>query len=212
MNNKEHHISVMVDLTKAFDTVQHGVLLGKMRKYGIRGIALKFFENYLHNRKSFVKIGSKLSSLKTINIGIPQGSILGPIFFLIYINDLPNILKSTQPLMFADDTTISSSHSSCDVMLGGLNADLGRVVSWCVSNRLTINTQKTEALLFSNRLHDVSDQRVVLGGDMVALSSSCRFLGVHLDSNISFTSHIDHIISKISKNNGILYRIRGSTA
>ena len=208
LNEKKHHVSVMIDLTKAFDTVNHEILLEKMELYGIRERGLNLFRNYLSNRKSFVRLGSKISSLKTTNVGVPQGSITGPILFLIYINDLPNISNVLKPLMFADDTTLSSSHKSLGPMVDCLNSELDKIMTWCVANKLTINPQKTEVIRFSNQICDRSESRVTLGGVEIEESVGCKFLGVHIDNKLNFKNHIQSISSKLTKNIGILYRIR----
>ena len=109
LNSKNHILSVFVDLRKAFDTVNHQILLRKLEEIGIRGLSLDFFRNYLTNRQQFVRLNGANSSLKQISIGVPQGSILGPILFLIYINDLPDISSNLNFTLFADDTTVTLS-------------------------------------------------------------------------------------------------------
>ena len=116
-NENKFSLGIFIDLRKAFDTVNHGILLNKLVCYGIRGIAASWFHSYLCNRLQRVRVGSKLSKYKTINIGIPQGSILGPLLFLLYINDMPNISNSLKFTLFADDTTLALSDCNFSDMI-----------------------------------------------------------------------------------------------
>jgi retron-type reverse transcriptase len=122
LNNKEHAIAIFCDLRKAFDTVDHKILLSKMSKLGIKGVELQWFRSYLTDRKQFVSINGKSSNLRDILIGVPQGSILGPLLFLIYINDLP-LASSLYTLLFADDTTLVKSHSDFNELVRIVNAE-----------------------------------------------------------------------------------------
>ena len=210
LNERKHHASVLIDLTKAFDCVNHSILLNKMEAYGIKGTSLNIFKTYLSNRQSFVRMGTNCSSIKTTNIGVPQESILGPILFILYINDLPNVSRIIQPIMFADDTTLSTSHFNYGAMVDELNAELEKINLWCVSNRLTLNTKKTELILFTKKCNTVSDNQIALGNEILVSNRSCVFLGIRLDDQLKFSSHIQFIISKLSKSLGILYKIRDS--
>ena len=210
LNERKYHISVLIDLTKAFDSVNHGILLSKMKMYGITGNSFNLFKSYLCDRKAFVKIGESCSSMKTGNIGVPQGSIIGPILFLIYINDLPNVSQLLQTVMFADDTTFSSSHHDHDTLIDRLNVELETISSWCASNRLTLNTKKTELLLFTKRPTAHSNRQVILGNETLSVKNSCTFLGTKLDVQLNFSHHIKYVTNKLSKSLGILFKIRNS--
>ena len=211
LNAKYHNISILIDLKAAFDTVNHNILLRKLELYGIRGHGLEWLKSYLTDRQFNVGLQKTFSTTKTVNIGIPQGSILGPILFIIYNNDLPlvsNILSST---LYADDTNFSISHSEYDVMIPLLNSELEKIHDWTLANRLTINAAKTELLLFTNS-RDVtpSNTDVVLNGTPVGYVDHARFLGVIIDSKFNFKLHINNVVTKVSKHGGILYKIRNN--
>ena len=141
IQSKEHIAMLLMDLRKAFDTVSHYKLLQKLYHYGIRGPVNRLIESYLTSRKQFISIDKVNSSAQSINIGVPQGSILGPLLFLIYINDLPNAISS-KPRLFADDTCIMLSDSSLPNLETKCNTDLNHHKNWCNANKLQKSPQK----------------------------------------------------------------------
>ena len=207
LNSKLHHVITLIDIRKAFDCVNHKILLKKLEAYGIRGIPLMWFESYLLNRKCYIEIKNIKSELNTFNIGVPQGSVLGPILFLLYINDLPIYSRNFETILFADDTTISTNSKNSDDLIINTNNALAAISNWTVSNELTLNTNKTEIMIVSNRVFE-SRSDFLLQNDVLKPSESCKFLGVYLDNKLSFKNHIQHITSKISRHTGILYKIR----
>lgn len=208
LNGKRHCLSIFIDLKKAFDTVNHAILLQKLEHYGVRGLPLRWFVDYLRDRSQCVKVGSSISTPKTINIGIPQGSILGPLLFLFYINDLPNVSKLS-PILFADDTTLSITNVNYSVLIEQTNGELRKVFSWMVANRLSVNVSKTFAILFTKRATDVDrNVNVYFKGEVVNILSRGKFLGVHIDGDLRFNHHINHVCNKLSKSTGILYKLR----
>ena len=139
---------IFIDLQKAFDTVNHEILLKKLEHYGIRGIALNWFYSYLSCRKQFVSVNGHSSSLREISCGIPQGSVLGPLLFLIYINDLPNSSQLLSFFLFADDTNIYYESNDLAILMRKVNKELKKVKLWLDSNKLALNVDKTNFVLF----------------------------------------------------------------
>ena len=208
LNISNHNISILVDLKSAFDTVNHNILLNKLELYGIRGNALNWFRSYLADREFYVALDNIHSTHKIVNIGIPQGSIIGPVLFIIYNNDLPLVSNELNTTLFADDTNFSLSHKSIEDMIPILNTELQKVMDWTTSNRLTVNSSKTELLLFTNRRPEVIQQQVLLNGSCVDFVDHARFLGVMVDNKINFKGQINQVVNKVAKHAGILYKVR----
>ena len=201
----------MIDFQKAFDTINHSILLSKLEIYGIRGLPLQLISNYLQNRHTIVKINNAFSSPKPLHLGLPQGSVLSPILFLLYINDLPNISTSFKPILFADDTTLCFNNPDLSILNETCNSELEKFFSWTICNRLSINYDKTFIISVSNlftntNLPNTGD--IILNGSAIKTENSCKFLGVFIDKKMKFDVHIQYISKKISKNIGILFRIR----
>ena len=145
----KYTLGVFIDLSKAFDTVNHEILLKKMDLYGVRGISKKWFESYLKNRKQFVNSSDKINTtFLEIQCGVPQGSILGPLLFLIYVNDLCKASPEISTLMFADDSNLFLSHKSIDALFTTMKSELEKVSEWFKANKLSLNTGKTKFSLF----------------------------------------------------------------
>ena len=208
LDSSKHHISILIDLKKALDTMNHDILSQKLESYGIRQLPLMWIRSYLCDRPSYVGLGGTCSQQEITNIGVPQGSIIGPILFLIYINDLPNVTPSIDTTLFADDTTISISDTSYDELIQKTNMELIKIHNWTISNRLTINVEKTEAILVTNKTRDINEATVRLNDNNIMYSPYCKFLGTFLDNKLNFSKHITHVIGKLSRGAGILYKIR----
>ena len=145
MDNGKLNGVIFLDIKKAFDSINHGILLNKMKKrFGISSIELKWFESYLSNIEQQCSINEQLSSKKTITCGVPRGSILDPLLFLLYINDLPECLRSTTPWMHADDTQIFSSSYDANELVIKLNSDLAHVRNWLIENKLQMHPSKSK--------------------------------------------------------------------
>lgn len=189
--------SVFLDFTKAFDTISHNILFSKLESLGITGPSLTFIKNYLLDREQSVCIGGVNSNVKIINQGVPQGSILGPLLFCIYINDLPDCLDDSKVILYADDTTISISHKSLPTLINMLNKELTNVVEWCRLNNLILNPLKTQFMVFktSQKMLPFIPQ-VSIDNHFIPASNCVCFLGVKLDPYLKFTNHILYVKQK----------------
>lgn len=201
--------SVFIDLTKAFDTINHDILFNKLETLGITGPPLLLLRSYLRNRTQKVVISNVYSSTKLTNIGVPQGSILGPLLFLLYINDLPNCLSSSSCILYADDTTIFNSDSSITSLTEKLNSDLLQLTRWCSNNMLQINASKTKFVVFTSPQKPLPFiPPVKIGLNNIPVSDCSRFLGVELDSNLKYHRHIAYIRKKMIYGVRILIKSR----
>lgn len=155
LHEKNNSIGIFLDLSKAFDTVNHNILLTKLENYGIKNTVLTWVQNYLEEREQFVYVNNLSSSRGKLLCGIPQGSILGPLLFLIYINDLRVVCKNVMPLMFADDTCLLLSHSNIDTLIREANEELQNISKWFKVNQLSLNIQKTNFMIFSTKTKEI---------------------------------------------------------
>ena len=201
--------AIFLDLKKAFDTVNHSLLLNKLKKFGIRDIELNWFKSYLNNRMQSVKVGSTLSDLEPINIGIPQGSILGPLLFIIFVNDLPDSVIC-KTVMYADDTSLLISSSDPLCLQNSLNLNMCRIASWFQKNHLTLNISKTKLMLFGTpqNLSKYQNISLIYDGETIERVDNFKYLGIVFDSHMTWSHHIDLIASNVSKRCGVIRRVK----
>ena len=210
IDRKEITAGVFLDLSKAFDTLNHEILFAKSEHYGIRGIALQWIKSYFSDRKQFVQFNETSSFKQTTRCGVPQGSILGPLLFLLYINDLPNAARMAETLLFADDTSIFYSHSDPKHLISVLNTELTEIDNWMKSNKLSVNIKKTSYIIFKSRQKKISVNlpAIVFDNQHLKQEQVIKFLGIYIDENHTWKPHINYVCKKISKSIGIIYRSR----
>ena len=187
--------------------MDHSILLSKLSKYGVRGISLKWFENYLNRRKQFIDNGHIKSKYSYLKAGVPQGSNLGPLLFLIYVNDLPLCLKSAQVTLFADDTTIYASANTNKELAQKMNDELIHLSEWFKCNKLTLNVNKSYGCIFGN---DKNGDKVdfKIDNKQIEITGVVKYLGVYVDANLNWIPHIHNVANKVSQIIGVLAKIR----
>lgn len=202
-------INIFIDFQKCFDTIDHDILINKLSLYGIKDIALTLLRSYLSNRTQSVRIDNNpCSSPLSINRGIPQGSILGPLLFLYFINDLPNISNVFTPILFADDTTLSFKCRNVEVASAVCTNELGKFFEWSNANKLTINKNKTFFINHTFYQPNQDSIKIAMNDHELERLDECMFLGLKIDKKLNFSSHIDLISEKISKSIGVLYKLK----
>jgi hypothetical protein len=205
-NNKLYTLAVFLDFSKAFDLVSHSILLKKLERYGIRGETLQFLRSYFSNRKQYVSINGTDSNVKRIVSGVPQGSSLGPLFFLIYTNDIVNAIITSNKVLYADDTTIYFSGNSIADIENVINKELHNIYLWSCENELLLNSSKTKCMLFTTQPHPPFN--VFLNGNSIEKVTAIQFLGLWIQDNLKFNKHITELNSTISKANGLIYSLK----
>ena len=201
IDEKKVTAMVLIDLSKAFDSICHTGLLNKLQGLGTSAKALNWFQSYLIKREQTTRIGTSISSSLTVTHGVPQGSILGPVLFSLYMNDLPDTITNCSVESYVDDTKLFLSFTTNDKdgALSQIIQDLNNLTRWCCTNRLLINPQKTKLMLFGTRqlVGRLSDITIPFLGKDLSPSPSCKDLGVIFDSNLSFNDHIDYLSSSL---------------
>lgn len=209
LDNKKYCVGIFMDLAKAFDTVNHKILLYKLSRYGVRGIALDWFTNYLDCRYQCVQIDNVCSTMMPISCGVPQGSILGPLLFLVYINDIIHASKIAEIIMFADDTTVFFENDDMCALTSCVNNELMKISYWFRLNKLTLNVKKTNFILFRTRQRNkIQNIKVLIDDIEIEEVITAKFLGVIINQTLTWSDHIAIIKQKVSKNVGILTRLR----
>ena len=208
IENNEHSLGIFLDLAKAFDTVNHSILLTKLYHYGIRGVAFDWFKNYLSKRYQYVSINDTSSDRLPITCGVPQGSILGPLLFILYINDLDTVSNQLKFIMFADDTNIFISGHNLDDLTKTANNELNEISDWFSANLLSLNIKKTNYILFGHK--KLADISLVIKNEKLMRVYETKFLGIIIQSNLKWNTHIRLLQNKISKTVGILSRVKNT--
>ena len=202
-------LGVFLDFSKAFDTIDHDILVQKLDNYGIRGVANKWFESYLKDRYQYVCYDGINSSYGKISCGVPQGSILGPLLFLIYINDLASICNQLFPVMYADDSNLFAEGSDIIELQNIMNRELVKVSRWLRLNKLSLNIDKTHFMIFKRQRRLVeSVPEICIDSNSIHQVAKTKFLGVYIDENLSWNAHINYISGKVSRGIGVLKKAK----
>ena len=201
---------IFMDLSKAFDTLDHKILLSKLSYYGLSQTPLSWFNSYLSNRIQYVDYNGHNSNKKLVNIGVPQGSILGPLLFLIYVNDMYTSSSVFNFILYADDTTLTSTFCAFDRSDSTISEELKRVYDWLCVNKLSLNINKTKYMLFHSprRSPDSISTRITINNNPLERVNEFNFLGTTLSSNLSWKPHSSFICKKLSRTVGTLKRLK----
>ena len=185
------------------------ILLKKLENYGIRGIANQWFQSYLSERRQYVNIQGSDSNTSEVELGVPQGSVLGPLLFLIYINDLHKSIKYSTPRLFADDTNLLLKNHSLKKLQKQINFDLRQLYNWLVANKISLNSDKTELIIFHHPNKKIDyNLKIKLNGKKLSLSKYVKYLGILLDPHLNWGAHIDVLSGKLNRAAGMLAKIR----
>jgi len=211
MDNNQTPVNIYLDLSKAFDTIDHNILTNKLEYYGITDNSLKLFDSYLTNRKQYVEFEDTNSDMLDITTGVPQGSILGPLLFIIYINDMANVSKLFDFIIYADDTTLSSVLNSFNSTLPietNINTELEKINEWLKVNKLSLNVNKTKFMIFHTPQKRVPTLLLKIEGVVIEQVKEFNFLGLILNENLNWKSHTEKIANSVSKSIGIINKLK----
>ena len=206
LDNKRLGCGFFIDIQRAFDTVNHKILLSKLEHYVIRGCALEWFRSYLSDRKQYVSVNGKSSSLLTISCGVPQGSVLGPLLFLVYINDLPTASKKLTFYLFADDTNIYYESEDLSNLIKIVNRELRLVKKWL---KKSLNIEKTNYIIFhSSSVNISSTVDIEIRKKRIKRVESVKFSGLFLEEHLNWKCYLNELSKKLARTCGIFFKIR----
>ena len=199
-----YSICLYLDFTKAFDCIDHKILLAKLWRYGIRGKPYELLKSFLSDRKQYVTFNNIKSYLGDVKIGIPQGSCLGPLLFIIYVNDLYYFFSDKcQIIQFADDTALVKTSNNLNQLIAYMNVMLYKIQSWCENNYLCLNLKKTKAMIFTLKNYNKDLPQMTIGENVIEFVDKFKYLGLYFDSKLNFNHHITDISKKLSVMTGI---------
>ena len=209
IEGKNYSCGIFLDLSKAFDTVDHSILIKKLEHYGLRGTAKNWFLSYLSNRRQFVSVGGTNSDQLPISCGVPQGSVLGPLLFLLYINDFHNCSDVLDFHLFADDSNLFYNNKNLKTLESVLNIELTHIQTWLCANKLSINIDKSNFVMFHPPQKRMPFTMKFLIHDRPLNEKECiKYLGVMIDHTLRWKIHINYLSKKITRSLGLLSKIR----
>lgn len=206
-SNGDIILAVFLDLKRAFETIDRGRLLRKLRVMGFSPKALSWFEGYLNNRSQRTKVNGHMSDCIPNELGVPQGSVLGAILFILYINDLPSHLANTFINLFADDTLIYLHGRNIDVLSDRMNCELDKINNWLRTNKLKLNVSKTKVMVIRHPSMAAAVNRITVDGEELEVVNSIKYLGVMIDHKLDFKENVDYVCKKVAKKVGVLSRL-----
>ncbi len=201
---------LFLDLAKAFDSIDHKLMLVKLRCLGFKPNVVTWFHSYFSNRMQSTVVNGTLSEPRHIECGVPQGSILGPLMFLCYINDLPTHVRFSTSYLYADDTAIVMKGKNVNDITHGLTSDLQTITKWFAANKLCLNAGKTKSMLFYNPQSFRGNKELLVfnNQDEIEQVTQFRYLGVELDSTLKFDKHVDYLRKKVNQRTRLLWKMR----
>ena len=204
-NEKSYTIALFVDLRKAFDAVNRAILMPKLSLYGFRGVAIEFLSSYLTNRRQYVNINNHNSEIEPINVGVPQGSVLGPLLFNIFINDIVGI-GTANKVLFADDAIFYVTEKALDLCVEKMKLVIAELSEWLDNNKLVPNVSKTKVMMFTPRtVGDLPD--MYFNGTKLEWASSMRYLGIIIDNKLNFALQSNEVYRRLSKMHGVFHSL-----
>ena len=208
--NDKSAVGVFIDLSKAFDSLDRDYLCAKLEYYGVRDVELQWFSSYLNSRKQCVRFKDEFSSVLPTNFGVPQGGVLSAILYIIYVNDIVMCTDKVKYVIYADDTCVFADHSKLKDNMEIMNRELFKINEWMIANRLTVNTDKTNYMIFSRAQKKIQAGPFVLklNGSQLNRVGETKYLGVIIDEHLSWKSHVSSIVAKLSKYVPIIYRVK----
>ena len=206
LNSKKIFTVVYLDFSKAFDTVSHSILLSKLERVGVRGVVNNWFRSFLTSRRQYVHTNGCDSDTERINCGVAQGSILGPLLFILYINDFAKVCNRLKCIHYADDTTLYFAHDNIENITSVFNDEMIAIDRWLIANRLSINFKKMSYMTISNASY-VLDIPLYLRNVRLKICNHTKLLGIIIDNNLNFHKHVDAVCSKLARSVGTIRRI-----